>query len=121
MKMISKFGIEMRKFRATTGESLRSMSEKLNISATFLSAMEVGRKSIPMEYAKKIKEVYNLSEVEYAALHDSIIETNQRVDIEIAKMNEAQKEVSMVFARKIENADPELLEKLRKALEDDKN
>ena len=52
---------------------------------------------------------------------EAIIETNQRVDIEIAKMNEAQKEVSIAFARKIENADPELLEKLRKALSDDKN
>ena len=42
-----------------------------------------------------------------------------KVDIELSKMNEAQREVSMTFARRIENADPELLEKLRKALTDD--
>ena len=116
--MISKFGIEMRKFRASTGESLRGMAERLDISATFLSAMEVGRKAIPIEYAKKIKEIYNLDEDEYARLYDSIVETNKRVDIEIDKMNEAQKEVSMVFARRIENADPELVEKLRQILEE---
>ena len=114
--MRSKFGIEMRKIRANTGESLRTMAERIGISATFLSAMEVGRKAISIEYAKKIKEIYNLSEEDYVRIYDSIVETNEHVDIEIAKMNEAQKEVSMVFARKIENADPELVEKLRKVL-----
>ena len=114
--MISKFGLCIRKFRLTTGESLRSMAEKLNISATFLSAMEVGRKVVPMDYAKKIRDLYHLTDEQYAELYESIIETNQHVDIEIAKMNEAQKEVSMTFARKIENADPELVEKLRKVL-----
>ena len=46
-------------------------------------------------------------------------DTNNKVDLELSKMNEAQKEVSMVFARRIENADPELLEKLKKVLEED--
>ena len=119
--MISKFVITMRKFRDEIGESLRTMSTRLGISPSFLSAMEVGRKLIPIEYAKKIKDAYNLNDQDYAELMEAIIETNQRVDIEIAKMNEAQKEVSIAFARKIENADPELLEKLRKALSDDKN
>lgn len=119
--MISKFGTVMRKFRSRTGESLRTMSSKLDISPAFLSAMEVGRRLVPQEYALRIKEVYNLNEQDYAELQDAVMETNQRVDIELAKMNEAQKEVSMVFARKIENADPELIEKLRKALLDDQD
>lgn len=118
--MVSKFGICLRKFRNETGESLRTMADKLDISAAFLSAMEVGRKFVPMEYAKKINEVYHLSEEQYIELYEAIVETNQHVDIEIAKMNEAQKEISMTFARKIENADPELLEKLRKVLEEGK-
>ena len=118
--MISAFGIVMRKIRGNTGDSLRTCATKLGITATFLSAMEVGRKSIPTYYPEKIKELYGLKE-EYIVLYNSMIETNKHVDIEIEKMNEAQKEVSMVFARKIENADPKLLEKLRKALSDDQN
>ncbi|MDD4156822.1 MAG: hypothetical protein PHY08_09650 [Candidatus Cloacimonetes bacterium] len=119
--MISKFGYCTRKFRLTTEESLRIMAEKLKISAAFLSAMEVGRKAVPMEYAKKIKEIYGLNEEQYKELYESIIETNQHVDIEISKMNEDQKEISIVFARKIENADPKLIKKLRKALKDYKD
>lgn len=113
------FGEVMRKVRAKTGDSLRTCSAKLGITPAFLSAMEVGRKAIPSYYPERIKELYNLSEEDYIELYNAMVETNQHVDIEIEKMNEAQKEVSMAFARKIENADPELLEKLRKALEEE--
>ena len=119
--MISSFGIVMRKIREVKKESLRTCATRLGVTAPFLSGMEVGRKPIPSGYAEKIRDLYELSEDAYVELYNAIIETNEHVDIEIAKMNEAQKEVSMAFARKIENADPELLEKLRKALSDDKN
>lgn len=118
--MISSFGIVMRRIRKYTGESLRSCASKLEITPTFLSAMEVGRKSIPSYYPLKIKNLYNLSESDYIDLYNATIETNKHVDIEIEKMTEAQKETTMVFARKIENADPELIEKLRLVLLDKK-
>ena len=116
--MISSFGSVMRKIRAKTGESLRTCAARLEISAPFLSAMEVGRRPIPSQYPEKIRKIYELTEEEYIELYNSIVETNKRVDLEIEKMNDAQKEVSMTFARKIENADPELVEKLRKVLEE---
>ena len=116
--MISKFGIFIRDFRKRRGESLRAMASRMGISAAFLSSMEVGRKRIPIEYAKTIKEAYNLSEEEYALLYSAIMETNNKVEIEINNMSEPQKELSMVFARKIESADPELIEKLREVLGD---
>ena len=114
--MISSFGLFMKDIRFKNGDSLRSCAAKLEITAPFLSAMEVGRRPIPSHYLERIKRVYNLKEDEYIELYNAVVETNKRVDIEIEKMNEAQKEVSMTFARKIENADPELIEKLRKVL-----
>ena len=121
--MISAFGKVMRDVRNKAGDSLRTCASKLEITPAFLSSMEIGRKSIPTYYPEKIKNLYNLSHDEYISLYNAMIETNKHVDIEIEKMNEAQKEVSMTFARKIENADPELVEKLRKVLmeSDDQN
>jgi len=119
--MTSSFGIVMRKIRSVSGESLRACATRLEITPAFLSAMEVGRKAIPNTYPDKIRKVYNLSEEDYIELYNAMVETNQHVDIEIAKMNEAQKEVSIIFARRIENADQNLIEKLKKVLEDDKN
>ena len=112
--MISAFGKCVRKIRGE--ESLRTMATKLGMSPSFLSAMEVGRKKIPMEYCDKIRDEYKITDEQYAELFDAIAETNGHVNIEVAKMEEAQKNVSMVFARKIETADPEMVEKLRKVL-----
>lgn len=112
--MISAFGKCVKKIRGE--ESLRTMASRLGISPSFLSAMEVGRKTIPMEYCDKIRDEYKITDEQYAELFDAIAETNGHVDIEIAKMEEAKKNTSLVFARKIESADPELVERLRKVL-----
>ncbi len=117
--MISAFGKVLKDLRAKNNDTLKTLSEKLEISLPYLSAMEVGRRVVPMEVVGKIKEIYNLSSEDYNLLYSKAIETNQHVDLELSKMNEAQKEVSMVFARRIENADPVLLEKLKKVLEEE--
>lgn len=117
--MISKFGEFIRTIRKRQNDSLRDMAKKMDISATFLSAMEVGRKNIPISYVDKITEVYSLTNEEKEQLLDAVQETNNRVSLELSQMNENQKEVTLVFARKIQNADEGLIEKLRKVLEDD--
>lgn len=119
--MISKFGVCLRKIREQEKDSLRQMAIKLGVSAAFLSAMEVGRKTIPVEYVDKIKGIYVLTQEQEIELENSIHETNERVPIELAAMNEAQKDISLMFARKIKTADEELLRKLKEALLDEEN
>lgn len=119
--MISKFGVCLRKIREQEKDSLRQMAIKLGVSAAFLLAMEVGRKTIPVEYVDKIKGIYVLTQEQEIELENSIHETNERVPIELAAMNEAQKDISLMFARKIKTADEELLRKLKEALLDEEN
>ena len=116
--MSTSFGKLLRVYRKKNGDTLLSLAGKLEISSPYLSSMEVGRRTIPIEVIEKIKNLYSLSEEEYDELYEATLDTNNHVDLELSKMNEAQREVSMVFARRIENADPELIEKLRKALEE---
>ena len=119
--MISKFGQCMREIREKNNESLRQMAIRLGKSAAFLSAMEVGRKTIPLEYVDIISKSYNLNENEVSNLEDCINITNSKVSIELEKMSEAQKDISLMFARRIKNADENLLSKLREALENEKD
>ena len=114
--MISKYGEVISKIRAKQHDSLRKMALKVDLSATYLSAMEVGRRKVPMELADKIRTIYQLTDEEYTELIDSINDNNEHVDIEMSQMNDNQKEVSVLFARTIHNADPELVEKLKKVL-----
>lgn len=117
--MISKFGIILRKIRTNSGDSLRTCANKLGITAAFLSSIEVGRKSIPDYYPPKIKEIYNLNTEDYIELYNAMVETNKHVTMEIDKMDEAQKEITLIFARKISSADSKLIEKLMRALEEE--
>ena len=119
--MISKFGKCIRNIREQENDSLRQMAIKLGISAAFLSAMEVGRKAIPLEYADKIANEYNLDIDEKNRLVDSIYKTNEKVPLELSKMSEAQKNVSLLFARRINNADDDLIKKLQEVLMNDKD
>lgn len=114
--MISSFGKVLKIYRKKNNDTLKTLSEKIQISLPYLSSMEVGRRLVTIDVIKKIREVYNLNEEEFNDLYMAMLDSNNKVDLELAKMNEAQREVSMVFARKIENADPELVEKLRKVL-----
>jgi transcriptional regulator with XRE-family HTH domain len=116
--MISEFGIFVRKIRINKNDSLRDMAKKLNISAAFLSSMEVGRKTIPIEYIDKIVNLYNLNDGQKDELIDAINKTNNEVNLELDKMNKSQQEVSLIFARKIKTADPKLIEKLKNILND---
>ena len=116
--MISSFGKVLKEYRKRNDDTLKTLSEKIGISLPYLSGMEVGRKIVTLEVVEKIRDIYKLNEEEYNNLYMSMLDSNNKVDIELSKMNEAQREVSMVFARKIENADPELIEKLQKVLEE---
>lgn len=120
--MISKFGLCIRNIRKKEKDSLRQMALKLDISAAFLSAMEVGKKTIPIEYAKKISDLYGLTYEQEIELENSIYETNEKVSILLKDMSEDKKDLSLVFARKIKTADEDLLKKLKEVLmDDDKN
>ena len=114
--MTSSFGKILKVYRKKNNDTLKTLADKLEISLPYLSSMEIGRRLVTTDVINKIKNIYNLSENEYDELYMAMLDSNNKVDIELSKMNEAQREVSMAFARKIENADPELIENLRKVL-----
>lgn len=118
---VTEFGKVLRKIRKEKGDSLRDLAGKLEISAAFLSAMEVGKKKIPSEYAGKIAAIYELPEAVKSEIEDSIAISNNRLQLDFTGLNAKQKEASLSFARKIKSADPDLIEKLMKALEDNEN
>lgn len=119
--MISAFGTYIRKIRKEKNESLRTMASKLGIAASFLSEMEVGKKPVPTEYGKTISEMYQLNGEESQMLENSIIETNESLDIDVEENNESRIETSLVFTRRIKNVDNDLVKKLMDVLNDDKD
>ncbi|EJF87311.1 MULTISPECIES: helix-turn-helix domain-containing protein [Bartonella] len=60
--MITPFGKTLRKLRIDHSERLLDMAKKLDISLAFLSAVEIGKKSVPVGMEEKIIELYALDQ-----------------------------------------------------------
>ena len=111
------FGMLLRKLRKENGESLQSLATKLGVGVPFLSLIENGKKLVPVEYGDKLIKIFNLDPDSAIELRDSIDYSNKKISIDLEKMNELQKEVSITFARTINTASQKKLEELRKLLE----
>ncbi|MEG1442032.1 MAG: helix-turn-helix transcriptional regulator [Oscillospiraceae bacterium] len=120
--MITKFGKFLRNLRMDNGEILKSMAEKLEITSSFLSAVENGKKKIPEGWVNKIASLYSLSNRKQAELQNAYYETNECVEIELAELNRNKRELAFSFARKLNGFSDEEMDKLCKMFkEEDSN
>ncbi len=116
---MTEFGKYARKIRIENKENMRDMAKNIGVSAAFLSATEVGKKKIPLKWIEIISNIYRLSEKQKLELEQVIHITNKQVSINLENLSKEEKELSIMFARTIENVKPDTLEKLRKILEED--
>lgn len=119
--MITAFGKFLRILRMNNGEILKTMAEKLDVSSSFLSAVENGKKKIPMDWVEKISNLYSLSDDKAIELQNAVSETNECIEIGLADLNFKQKELAFSFARKLNGFDDSELEKIWQILTEDKN
>ena len=110
------YGTIIRALRKKNGENLNDMSKKLGVSIAFLSALEVGKKTIPLFYCEKISKAYGLTEEETIALANAIDVSNKRIIIELVDKDEKQKKLCLALARKIDELSNEKMDTLIKIL-----
>lgn len=58
---LTEFGKFLRKLRIDNEELLKDMSVKLNVTPSFLSMVETGRRSIPKKWEEEIEKIYSLN------------------------------------------------------------
>lgn len=115
--MYTEFGKALRHIRLDNFENMKDMAQKLDVSTSFLSAVEVGKKNIPAKWVDEISQIYNLDENQQKELQNAFDITQQKVSLNLDSMDKDQQNVSLMFARSIKNIDPNTLEKLRELLE----
>lgn len=117
MLKITAFGKFCRSLRIERGELLRDMAEHLNVSAAYLSAVEIGKRKIPGDWRAKIVAQYELND-DYKRRLDQAIELSlQEIKINLQDSNDQQREVALAFARKIESLDQAALKKIMNVIE----
>lgn len=103
--MLSEFGKFSRKLRFKKSELLIDMAQKLNVTPSFLSAVEVGKKSIPDKWEHQIIELYELNEIEALELKEAISNSIRQLKIDLSQRKLEDRDLLLSFARKLDTLD----------------
>ncbi len=101
MANVTTFGKELRKLRVDTSEVLGAMAKRLNISAAYLSAIEVGTRAIPDDFVAKVVKEYGLDEAMAKKLEELKVSTQGRVEMSLGdrKDDKSYVETAVMLSR----------------------
>lgn len=105
--MITMFGRMLRKVRIDHGEVLKDMADRLNVSPSFISAVEAGKKKVPNGWVDEISDKYDLTVTEREQLSEAANASVPTVKINLFGSNERQREAALVFARDFDSLSDE--------------
>lgn len=114
--MLTKFGKFTRKLRIEHGELLKDMAQKLDVSSSYLSAVEVGKRPIPTKWSGNIKSLYKLSDPEYAELLNAVDESREEVTLNLANKRHDDQDLILSFARKFNSLNDQEKQKIKEIL-----
>jgi transcriptional regulator with XRE-family HTH domain len=117
--MITEIGKQLRLLRINTGDSLRTMSTKLGISAAYLSSIENGKRNVPDEFDKLIFAAYSLSEREMKIIKDSIYNSKEKHTVDLTTIDDKKRKVLLALTE--ENLHEETIDKLCALISEDNN
>ncbi|MCL2579223.1 MAG: helix-turn-helix domain-containing protein [Oscillospiraceae bacterium] len=110
--MITEFGKALRKLRIDCGEILLDMAKKLEVTPSFLSAVEVGKKGIPAHWLDRLSELYQLSAETKAGLERAAAESVLSIKLNLSQVEQPQRKAALVFARSFDTLSSEEADKL---------
>ncbi len=93
--MLTEFGKLLRIIRINSGDSAKEMAQKLNMSPSYLSTIENGKRNIPIDMDKLLIEAYGLSDKDKEKLRKAMAESSDRVKIDLTDL--AEKKRQMIF------------------------
>lgn len=116
--MITEFGKILRIIRINSGDSAKEMAEKLNISPSYLSTIENGKRNIPPDIEILLARAYNLSDKDKDKLHRAIVASSDTVKIDLTDLAEKKKQV--IFALSRGDIDEETVDRLNEIIKEKK-
>lgn len=111
--MTTTFGKFLRILRIKNAEILKDMSAKLGLSIAYLSSIENGKREIPSDLYDKICSNYIIDIEEQYKLREAIDFSRNETIINLKNLTKEKKELSLLYARKIESLSEEEVKKLK--------
>ena len=114
--MLTTFGRFVRKLRIDKGYLLKDMADYLNVSASFLSAVEMGKKKIPSDWNAKVTSYFQLDSFACLELQKAIHHSQEELELNLKNSSQQQRELAFVFARKLDSLDEDKIREIFGAL-----
>jgi len=103
--MLTAFGRFVRKIRIDTGCLLKDMADSLGVTSSYLSAVEMGKRKIPADWAEKISGIFQLDNESISELNVAVRESQQELQINLSNASKQQRDLAFAFARKLDGLD----------------
>lgn len=87
MSQLTPFGISVRKLRVDHDEYQRDMASRLNVTVSYLSAVERGRRNVPSDWARRIGQIYELDTADIARLEKEASNSRTYDRLDISNLN----------------------------------
>ena len=113
---LTEFGKFSRKLRIDNGELLKDMAIKLNVTVSYLSAVEIGKRNIPEKWEEEIVRAYHLNLQEREELKEEIIYSKKVFKINVENFEKEEKDLILMLARKVDNMDEKEKNNLKQIL-----
>jgi HTH-type transcriptional regulator, competence development regulator len=115
--MLTEFGKKLRTLRIQRGKTLLDLGQMLGLSTAFVSAVETGRKAVPMDLPGRIATALGLQQFEAQELERAATKSVTNVSVSLDGRNDRARELAVAFARRFDSLSDDdvktLLEKLR--------
>ena len=117
--MLTEFGKLLRIIRINSGDSAKDMAAKLNMSPSYLSTIENGKRNIPPDMEKLLISAYNLSDRDKDKVRKAMVNSSESVKIDLTDLAEKKKHV--IFEVTKGDIDEDTLDLLCKIIHDKKS
>lgn len=117
--MLTSLGKFLKKLRVDRNEVLKDMAGNLGVTASFLSAVENGKKRMPSDWNGRLCAIYGLDADLRKLLTAAIAETESGIDLNFEDINQANRELAVFFARRFASLSGEQVKAIQKILRKD--
>ena len=93
-------------------ENLTTLAKLFNVTTAFVSAVLIGKKSIPETWCAILSAHYNLDEEKQKALFDAYCEDKKSIKFDVENLDFTRKKLAIQFQRKLPELDEDELQKI---------
>lgn len=115
--MLTPLGKELRILRINRGEFLKNMADKLHITPAYLSAIENGKREPTKKFMDSLFAEYDLTEQKAEQIEKAYFETVNSVKIDVSLQTREKRDLSLVFARRLDSLSEDEVKSIRKILD----